>query len=95
MTKYIQYFKESLSMKEFIAKAKKDYPNIKESTLQRRWYECNKRFDYDKINLMLRCKLEDIFRMKIKITPKLLRDEGFKYEEILYIMEKQNDKKIK
>lgn len=88
MNKYLQYFDKCNDLTTFVSLVSKEKPNLKISSIKRRWYDYKNTLDYNKINLMLRVKLKDIIRLNVKITPKLLKDEGFKYNEINYIMER-------
>ena len=92
----MRYEKEYIEVdnkKEFIRLLLVKYNNIKATTATRRFYELQQKLgkkvlvvgDKREPSIIKKLMIEDMKRMKINITPQLLKNHGFSYDELNWL----------
>jgi hypothetical protein len=94
---FLNEFKHSNSINVFIKLVKQKYNKRNINTIQRDYYRLVKQYENDsnlinhlQLTQLKKLKLQDMLRLKINITEKLLRQEGFSIEEIKEVIKVKN-----
>lgn len=95
--KFINEFKHSNNINEFITLVLTKCNKRNVNTIQRDYYRLVKQYENDsnivqhlQLTQLKKLKLQDMLRLKVNITESLLKQEGFKYEEIKEVMRMKN-----
>ena len=106
LEEYFELYKISSDVNSYYALLRKKGDKRKKATIKRQYYKVRKQFNnlnnktnyigFDEYTTsrLKQLKLEDFKRMKIKLTEKLLKDEGFTFEEREKILGKTEVKKF-
>lgn len=103
--KYEEIYKKTNTKNEFVNVAMKKFPDIKKETAVRRYYDVRKKIktpktviiepieisnvEYIKPDYLKMLVINDMKRLKIKITKEILKKHGFKNEEINWLIKNE------